>query len=110
MKKEIPQEIQDFGEKALPILSEYGMIKNKSNVFLIVIIGILGVVLISVLFYSVQIGAFKSNINQTQNVAVEPQIDVKNDYKFSPLTTNTFNNTINNTILLPANLCNCNCA
>ena len=109
MNNKTPPEIEEFASKAIPLLTEYGLIKNRSNLLLIIVVVILGFSFLGLLFYSLQIDAFKSEINQSQDVLLEPQtdIDVNNEYEFKPLTTNNFKN--NYTIDLPENLCTCIC-
>ena len=97
-------DLDKFARDSLPILEKFGYIKPKKKSSFAIFF-LLGIIFTGVLLYGFQTDAFKSEI--TQDVFIEPKIDVNNEYEFStPVQvdnnyTFTPNITIVNNVLCP---------
>ncbi len=96
------KELDKFAEESIPILKKYGYLNKKNNVIPLIFF-LLGIIFLGILGYAVDNDKFKSDI--TQNVSVEPEIQISNDYQFTPETNNNYtfnpNFTIVNNIFCP---------
>jgi len=106
------KELDEFAKKAIPILKKYNYLEKDFSILKILVILFIGIFIGSVLLYGIMTNKLSPDFSQ--NITVSPaKTDLKNEYSFNPSTTNNFDNknnfTIINEIVLPDNLCVCNC-
>lgn len=108
IKMKPTEEIKKFANEALPVLRKYGYLdKESSDISLKSILTIISIFSLGLLFgglflYGIETDAFKSDINQ--DVQLEPEINITNNYDFTPTTSNVYTFTPNYTII---NYINC---
>lgn len=95
------KEIDEWAKKSIPILKEYGYIRDKNTLLLVIVAFVIGVTVSGIFFYGIQNDAFKSDVNQTVNL--DPITNISNQYLFAPQNQFAPNYTIQ--VNIPDNLC-----